>query len=194
MIALQLSEDRISFTERRRQIIDGLHALPSQIKKILELDGGIQQLATTVADNKSLLLMGRGYQYATCLEGALKIKEISYMHSEGILAGELKHGPLALIDENMPVIIIMTQDSLYPKVQSAFSQITARKAQPIVLCNENDEGISANAKTIRVPKTVDCLQGLLNIIPLQLLSYHLAVKNGCDVDFPRNLAKSVTVE
>ncbi|KAG6856944.1 glutamine--fructose-6-phosphate transaminase (isomerizing) [Tephrocybe sp. NHM501043] len=187
MIALQLSEDRISFTERRNQIIDGLHALPSQIKKILELDQAIQQLATTVSQNKSLLLMGRGYQHATCLEGALKIKEISYMHSEGILAGELKHGPLALIDENMPVIIIMTQDSLYPKVQSAFAQITARKAQPIVLCNEGDEGIPAGAKTIRVPKTIDCLQGLLNIIPLQLLSYHLAVKNGCDVDFPRNL-------
>lgn len=87
----------------------------------------------------------------------------------------------------MPVIIIMTQDSLYPKVQSAFAQITARKAQPIVLCNEGDEGIPKGAKTIRVPKTIDCLQGLLNIIPLQLLSYHLAVKNGCDVDFPRNL-------
>ena len=131
--------------------------------------------------------MGRGYQYATCLEGALKIKEISYMHSEGILAGELKHGPLALIDENMPVIIIMTQDSLYPKVQSAFAQITARKAQPIVVCNENDQDIPKGCKTIRLPKTVDCLQGLLNIIPLQLLSYHLAVKNGFDVDFPRNL-------
>jgi len=138
--------------------------------------------------------MGRGYQHATCLEGALKIKEISYMHSEGILAGELKHGPLALIDENMPVIIIMTRDSLYPKVQSAFAQITARKAQPIVVCNEDDEGIPNNVKTIRVPKTVDCLQGLLNIIPLQLLSYHLAIKNGFDVDFPRNLAKSVTTE
>lgn len=194
MIALQLSEDRISFTERRNQIIDGLHALPAQIKKVLEQDSYLEQLAMTVSANKSLLLMGRGYQHATCLEGALKIKEISYMHSEGILAGELKHGPLALIDENMPVIIIMTQDSLYPKVQSAFAQITARKAQPIVLCNEGDDGIPANAKTIRVPKTVDCLQGLLNIIPLQLLSYHLAVKNGCDVDFPRNLAKSVTVE
>jgi len=113
----------------------------------------------------------------------------------------------------MPVIIIMTQDSLYPKVQSAFAQITARKAQPIVICNEGDEGIPAGVKTVRVPKTVDCLQGLLNIIPLQILSYHLAVKNGCDVDFPRNLcvtflrfysvtcshdcisrAKSVTVE
>ncbi|KAJ2914440.1 hypothetical protein MD484_g5965, partial [Candolleomyces efflorescens] len=194
MIALQLSEDRISFTERRRQIIDGLHALPGQIKNILGLDAGFQQLANVVGDNKSLLLMGRGYQYATCLEGALKIKEISYMHSEGILAGELKHGPLALVDENMPVIIIMTQDSLYPKVQSAFAQITARKAQPVVLCNEGDNAIPANAKTIRVPKTVDCLQGLLNIIPLQLLSYHLAVRNGYDVDFPRNLAKSVTTE
>ncbi|EAU89635.1 L-glutamine D-fructose 6-phosphate amidotansferase [Coprinopsis cinerea okayama7 len=194
MIALQLSEDRISFTERRRQIIDALHDLPAMIKKVLELDASIQQLASTVSTRQSLLLMGRGYQYATCLEGALKIKEISYMHSEGILAGELKHGPLALIDENMPVIIIMTQDSLYPKVQSAFAQITARKAQPIVLCNEGDDGIPANAKTIRVPKTVDALQGLLNVIPLQLLSYHLAVMNGCDVDFPRNLAKSVTVE
>lgn len=109
------------------------------------------------------------------------------MHSEGILAGELKHGPLALVDENMPVIIIMTQDSLYPKVQSAFAQITARKARPVVLCNEGDQDISANSTTIRVPKTVDALQGLLNIIPLQLLSYHLAIKNGCDVDFPRNL-------
>ncbi|KAJ7735785.1 hypothetical protein B0H16DRAFT_128005 [Mycena metata] len=194
LIALQLSEDRISFSERRNQIIDGLHSLPGMIKTVLDQDSGLQQLAITIKDNKSLLLMGRGYQYATCLEGALKIKEISYMHSEGILAGELKHGPLALIDENMPVIIIMTQDSLYPKVQSAFAQITARKAQPIVLCNEGDEGIPAGAKTIRVPKTIDCLQGLLNIIPLQLLSYHLAVTNGCDVDFPRNLAKSVTVE
>jgi glucosamine--fructose-6-phosphate aminotransferase (isomerizing) len=194
MIALQLNEDRISFTERRNQIIDGLHALPAMIKAVLEQDKSLQQLGAEIFHNKSLLLMGRGYQYATCLEGALKIKEISYMHSEGILAGELKHGPLALIDENMPVIIIMTQDSLYPKVQSAFAQITARKAQPIVLCNEGDGSIPAGVKTIRVPKTVDCLQGLLNIIPLQLLSYHLAVKNGCDVDFPRNLAKSVTVE
>ncbi|KAH9976256.1 L-glutamine D-fructose 6-phosphate amidotransferase [Lactifluus volemus] len=185
MMALQLSEDRISFTERRNQIIAGLHALPGQIRTVLAGDKALKEMAEGVlAKSTSLLLMGRGYQYATCLEGALKIKEISYMHSEGILAGELKHGPLALIDENMPVIIVMTRDSLYPKVQSAFSQITARKAQPVVICNEGDEGISSNVETIRVPQTVDCLQGLLNIIPLQLLSYHLAINKGFDVDFP----------
>jgi glutamine---fructose-6-phosphate transaminase (isomerizing) len=188
MMALQLSEDSISLTERRNQIIQGLHSMPSLIKRVLESDKSFQDLASGVlATSRSLLLMGRGYQYATCLEGALKIKEISYMHSEGILAGELKHGPLALIDENMPVIIVMTQDSLYPKVQSAFAQITARKAKPIVICNEGDEGIAKDMQKIRVPKTVDCLQGLLNIIPLQLLSYHLAIKEGFDVDFPRNL-------
>jgi len=106
----------------------------------------------------------------------------------GILAGELKHGPLALIDENMPVIIVMTRDSLFAKVESAFAQITARKAAPVVICNDDDDSEFLNhVKTIRVPKTIDCLQGLLNIIPLQLLSYHLAIKNGFDVDFPRNL-------
>ncbi|EIW78655.1 L-glutamine D-fructose 6-phosphate amidotansferase [Coniophora puteana RWD-64-598 SS2] len=194
LMALQLSEDRISLSERRNSIIQGLYELPNQIKAVLDVDKSLRELAGSVlANQRSLLLMGRGYQHATCLEGALKIKEISYMHSEGILAGELKHGPLALIDENMPVIIIMTQDSLYPKVQSAFAQITARKAHPIVICNEGDTDVNAEY-FIRVPKTVDCLQGLLNIIPLQLLSYHLAVKNGFDVDFPRNLAKSVTTE
>ncbi|KIO26050.1 hypothetical protein M407DRAFT_74993 [Tulasnella calospora MUT 4182] len=188
MMALQLSEDRISLTERRNQIIDGLHELPSQINKVLASDKHLQELAkNTLINSKSLLIMGRGYQYATCLEGALKIKEISYTHSEGILAGELKHGPLALIDENMPVILVMTRDSLYPKVQSALSQVTARKGQPIIICNEDDASISKTAKTIRIPGTVDCLQGLLNIIPLQLLSYHLAILNGFDVDFPRNL-------
>lgn len=116
------------------------------------------------------------------------------MHSEGILAGELKHGPLALIDESMPVILIMTKDSLYPKVQTALMQVTSRKGQPIIICNDDDQDIAKEAKTIRVPRTVDCLQGLLTVVPLQLLSYHLATAAGVDVDFPRNLAKSVTVE
>ena len=195
MMAIQLSDDRLSMLTRRKEIIDGLRELPACIRKVLDLDLSLKNLARDVLfKEKSLLLMGRGYQHATCLEGALKIKEVSYMHSEGILAGELKHGPLALIDENMPVILIMTRDSLYPKVQSALQQVTARKGQPILICNEGDTNISDEFRTIRVPKVADCLQGIVNIIPLQLLSYHLACLHGVDVDFPRNLAKSVTVE
>ncbi|KDN40950.1 isomerising glucosamine-fructose-6-phosphate aminotransferase [Tilletiaria anomala UBC 951] len=195
MMAVQLSEDRISMADRRNAIIDGLHDLPGQIRNVLAQDKALQNLAyNTLSKERSLLIMGRGYQHATCLEGALKIKEVCYMHSEGILAGELKHGPLALIDESMPVILIMTKDSLYPKVHSALMQVTARKGQPIIICNDDDQDIGADAKTIRVPRTVDCLQGLLTVIPLQLLSYHLATAAGVNVDFPRNLAKSVTVE
>ncbi|KAJ1340761.1 glutamine-fructose-6-phosphate transaminase (isomerizing) [Batrachochytrium salamandrivorans] len=195
LMALQLSADRISLAARRKNIIDDLHELPRYIKETLALDDELRILAKdTLLKEKSLLIMGRGYQHATCLEGALKIKEVSYMHSEGILAGELKHGPLALIDENMPVILIMTKDSLYPKVQSALQQVTARRGQPIIICNTNDTSLSDEFRTIQVPQLVDCLQGIINIIPLQLLSYHLAVMHGVDVDFPRNLAKSVTVE
>ncbi|CAO1612585.1 unnamed protein product [Parajaminaea phylloscopi] len=195
MMAVQLSEDRISMTERRNAIIDGLHDLPEQIRSILSQDKALQTLAYgTLSKERSLLIMGRGYQHATCLEGALKIKEVCYMHSEGILAGELKHGPLALIDESMPVILVMTKDSLYPKVQTALMQVTSRKGQPIVICNDDDQDISKDAKAIRVPRTVDCLQGLLTVVPFQLLSYHIAVSRGVDVDFPRNLAKSVTTE
>ncbi|KAJ3159699.1 glutamine--fructose-6-phosphate transaminase (isomerizing) [Irineochytrium annulatum] len=196
MFALQLGEDRISMSERREHIINELYELPRYIKETLALDKELQTLARDVlSKEKSLLIMGRGYQNATCLEGALKIKEVSYMHSEGILAGELKHGPLALIDENMPVILIMTKDSLYPKVQSALQQVSARKGAPIIICNTDDANLSDGSyRTIRVPATVDCLQGIITIIPLQLLSYHLAVLHGIDVDFPRNLAKSVTVE
>ncbi|RIB08372.1 isomerising glucosamine-fructose-6-phosphate aminotransferase [Gigaspora rosea] len=195
MMAIQLSEDRTSMTQRRNDIIDELKKLPEYIKQVLSIDNELKQLAKNdLNKEKSLLIMGRGFQNATCLEGALKIKEVSYMHSEGILAGELKHGPLALIDSDMPVILIMTKDSLYPKVQSALQQVTARKGKPIIICNEGDDGIEVHYEKIRVPQTVDCLQGILTIIPLQLLSYHLAVLRGIDVDFPRNLAKSVTVE
>ncbi|WFD03483.1 glutamine--fructose-6-phosphate transaminase (isomerizing) [Malassezia obtusa] len=195
MMAVQLSEDRLSMTERRHEIIDGLHALPDQIRTVLKSDNVYQDLAyNELAKEKSLLIMGRGYQHATCLEGALKIKEVCYMHSEGILAGELKHGPLALIDESMAVILIMTKDSLYPKVQTALNQVVARNGRPIIICNDNDTNVSQDTRAIRVPQTVDCLQGLLTVLPLQLLSYHLATACGVDVDFPRNLAKSVTVE
>ena len=197
LMALQLSEDRISMSERRKEIIRALKDLPNQIKQVLDLDKELLSLAKNdLLKEKSLLLMGRGYQTATCLEGALKIKEVSYMHSEGILAGELKHGPLALVDENMPVLLVMTRDALFPKVMNALQQVTARKGRPIIICNPEDanESTYKNGRFIVVPKTSDCLQGILNVVPLQLLSYHLAVLIGVDVDCPRNLAKSVTVE
>lgn len=200
MFALSLSDDRVSKVERRKEIIQGLKYIPQQIKQVLNLEKRIKQLCENeLSGQKSLLLLGRGYQFASALEGALKIKEISYMHSEGVLAGELKHGVLALVDENLPIIAFGTRDSLFPKVVSSIEQVTARKGRPIIICNENDDVWAKKAKTINlvtleVPQTVDCLQGLLNIIPLQLTSYWLAVNNGIDVDFPRNLAKSVTVE
>ncbi|XP_069754641.1 glutamine--fructose-6-phosphate aminotransferase [isomerizing] 2-like isoform X2 [Narcine bancroftii] len=195
MFGLMMSEDRISMQKRREEIIDGLRSLPNLIKKVLSLDEKIQHLAQELFQQKSLLIMGRGHHYATCLEGALKIKEITYMHSEGILAGELKHGPLALIDKMMPSILIVMRDSCYTKCQNAMQQVAARQGRPIVLCAEKDEESMKFAyRSIEIPQTVDCLQGILTVIPLQLLSFHLAVLRGYDVDFPRNLAKSVTVE
>lgn len=200
MVALSLSDDRVSKIERRGDIMQGLKKIPQQIKEVLQLEGKIKQLCEKdLKDQKSLLLLGRGYQFASALEGALKIKEISYMHSEGVLAGELKHGVLALVDEDLPIIAFGTRDSLFPKVVSSIEQVTARKGHPIVICNKNDEvwekkAATTKMVTLEVPQTVDCLQGLLNIIPLQLISYWLAVNKGIDVDFPRNLAKSVTVE
>nr|XP_019949211.1 PREDICTED: glutamine--fructose-6-phosphate aminotransferase [isomerizing] 1-like [Paralichthys olivaceus] len=195
MFALLMCDDRISVQPRRREIIQGLRILPDLIKEVLSLDDEIQKLATELYQQKSVLIMGRGYHYATCLEGALKIKEITYMHSEGILAGELKHGPLALVDKLMPVIMIIMRDHTYVKCQNALQQVVARQGRPIVICDKDDyETIKNSSRTIKVPHCVDCLQGILSVIPLQLLSFHLAVLRGYDVDCPRNLAKSVTVE
>ncbi|KAM4579041.1 glutamine--fructose-6-phosphate aminotransferase [isomerizing] 1 isoform 1-T1 [Fundulus diaphanus] len=195
MFALLMCDDRISMQPRRREIIQGLRVLPDLIKEVLSLDDEIQKLATELYQQKSVLIMGRGYHYATCLEGALKIKEITYMHSEGILAGELKHGPLALVDKLMPVIMIIMRDHTYTKCQNALQQIVARQGRPIVICDKDDsESMKNSCRTIKVPHCVDCLQGILSVIPLQLLSFHLAVLRGYDVDCPRNLAKSVTVE
>uniref|UniRef100_A0A8C8HLJ5 glutamine--fructose-6-phosphate transaminase (isomerizing) n=1 Tax=Oncorhynchus tshawytscha TaxID=74940 RepID=A0A8C8HLJ5_ONCTS len=195
MFALLMCDDRISMQPRRREIIQGLRVLPDLIKEVLSLDDEIQRLAAELYQQKSVLIMGRGYHYATCLEGALKIKEITYMHSEGILAGELKHGPLALVDKLMPVIMIIMRDHTYTKCQNALQQVVARAGRPIVICDKDDyETAKSSSRTIKVPHCVDCLQGILSVIPLQLLSFHLAVLRGFDVDCPRNLAKSVTVE
>ncbi|GAA6076681.1 glutamine--fructose-6-phosphate aminotransferase [isomerizing] 2, partial [Tachysurus ichikawai] len=195
MFGLMMSEDRLSLQNRRQEIIEGLRRLPDMIKEVLAVDDEIKSIADELFEQRSLLVMGRGYNYATCLEGALKIKEITYMHSEGILAGELKHGPLALIDKNMPVIMVIMRDSCYTKCHNALQQVTARQGRPIILCCKDDaESQKMAYKTIELPHTVDCLQGILCVIPMQLMSFHLAVLRGYDVDCPRNLAKSVTVE
>ncbi|CAN8019624.1 unnamed protein product [Ixodes persulcatus] len=195
MFSLMMCEDRISMRPRRSEIIQGLHRLPDQIKEVLKLDDEVKQLAQHLYQQKSLLVMGRGYNHATCLEGALKIKELTYMHSEGILAGELKHGPLALVDKAMPVMMVLTRDPVFPKCMNALQQVTARDGRPIVICEKGDEETKKMSfKSLEVPHTVDCLQGVLTVIPLQLMSYHIAVLKGCNVDCPRNLAKSVTVE
>ncbi|KAI1292269.1 Glutamine--fructose-6-phosphate aminotransferase [isomerizing] 1 [Halotydeus destructor] len=195
MFALVMSEDRISLHPRRAEIIQGLKKLPDQIKEVLQLDDKVKAIAEELYTQKSLLVMGRGFNHATCLEGALKIKELTYMHSEGILAGELKHGPLALVDGEMPVLMIMTRDKVFPKCMNALQQVKAREGKPILICDKGDTETQKMAyRTLEVPHTVDCLQGILTVIPLQLLSFHLAVLRGCNVDCPRNLAKSVTVE
>lgn len=195
MFALVMCEDRISLQNRRNEIIRGLKVIHEQIREVLQIDDRVQQLAKEMYEQKSMLLMGRGYNYATCMEGALKIKELTYIHSEGIMAGELKHGPLALIDRSMPVIMILTRDPVYIKCMNALLQVIARDGRPIVICEKGDDETQALAsKTLEVPHTVDCLQGILTVIPMQLLSYHIAVLKGCNVDCPRNLAKSVTVE
>lgn len=195
MFGLCMSEDRISLQQRRQEIIQGLEHLDQQVRKVLQLDSEVQQLAQNLYKQKSLLIMGRGYNFATCLEGALKVKELTYMHSEGIMAGELKHGPLALIDDSMPVLMIIMRDPVYSKCMNALQQVTSREGRPILICEEGDtETQSYASHVLEIPRTVDCLQGVLTVIPMQLLSYHIAVMRGCNVDCPRNLAKSVTVE
>ncbi|XP_067673543.1 glutamine--fructose-6-phosphate aminotransferase [isomerizing] 2-like isoform X5 [Haliotis asinina] len=195
MFGLMMCEDRISMQQRRKEIIQGLKKLPDQIKEVLKMDEQIHNLAQELYQQKSLLVMGRGYNYATCLEGALKIKELTYMHSEGILAGELKHGPLALVDRAMPVIMVVTRDKVFSKCMNALQQVKARHGRPILICNRTDMETQKHAyKFLDVPHNVDCLQGILTVIPMQLLSFHIAVLRGYDVDCPRNLAKSVTTE
>lgn len=195
LLALQLGADSRHSQKRREEIIQELRRLPVYVREVLALEAQMKELAKQYQDARSLLLMGRGFQHATCLEAALKIKEISYMHSEGILAGELKHGPLALIDDQMPIIMVATKDTNFAKIQNAVHQVTARKGKPVIMCSKGDSTFDDRGFTlIRVPETVDCLQGIVNIVPLQLLSYHIALMRGFNVDQPRNLAKSVTVE
>merc|ERR1712179_655253 len=195
MFGLVMSEDRLSLQPRRREIIQALKELPEKIRKVLEVDAKVREIAKDLYQKRSLLIMGRGYNFATCLEGALKVKELTYMHSEGIQAGELKHGPLALVDSTVPILMILMRDHVFTKCMNALQQVTAREGKPILIIEEGDtETAKWSKNTLEVPHIVDALQGILTVIPLQLLSYHLAVLRDCNVDCPRNLAKSVTVE
>lgn len=197
LVALSLSEDSRSKHTRRDDIMQGLLKLPGCVKECLKMDAKLLELAQELKDEHSLLIFGRGFNYATALEGALKVKEVALVHSEGILAGEMKHGPLALVDKHMPIIVVCTNDGSYEKQQSVVQQLKARDGRLILIVSEDDtemEKTAPDAVILRVPKVEDCLQAVVNIVPLQLLSYHLTVLRGHNCDQPRNLAKSVTVE
>jgi glutamine---fructose-6-phosphate transaminase (isomerizing) len=178
-----------------RELITELVSIPDKIGKTLENNQKALELAKVFEKTKNALYLGRGYLFPVALEGALKLKEISYIHAEGYPAAEMKHGPIALIDENMPVVVVATRDDTYEKIVSNIQEIKARKGNVIAIVTEGDETIKRMADyVLEVPATIPALSGLIAVIPLQLLSYHMAVLRGCNVDQPRNLAKSVTVE
>ncbi|KAF1744058.1 hypothetical protein MXB_5633, partial [Myxobolus squamalis] len=193
--ACLLGSDRTSKSSRIAEIISGLAQLAEVVKECLKLSDQVKEIAKRYFTVKSCLLVGRGNHSATCLEGALKVKEIPYIHSEGILSGELKHGPLALVDANMLIITVVTDCRIFPKCINALQQILARQARPVIITDCFDKiDVEDSVDVLKIPHTIDCLQAIPAIIPLQLLSLYLAKLRGHDVDCPRNLAKSVTVE
>jgi len=173
-----------------------LEGIPKKVDNLLKsCQAQTLYIAEEFKDATNALYLGRGYNFPVALEGALKLKEISYIHAEGYPAAEMKHGPIALIDEHMPVVVIGTNIKNYEKIVTNIQEVKARKGVIIAIVNENDKEIKQLADyTIEIPVTSDLLSPLLSVIPLQLLSYYIALKRGCDVDQPRNLAKSVTVE
>ena len=178
-----------------QNIIHELQNLTTKAESILKQNDVIEKIAEKYMDSRNFLYLGRGYNFPVALEGALKLKEISYIHAEGYPAAEMKHGPIALIDNDMPVVFIAMKDSVYEKVLSNIEEVKARKGRILAIVNEDDNVIEKIVDhVIKIPKTIDMLQPVLSVIPLQLLAYHIAVKKGLNVDQPRNLAKSVTVE
>ncbi len=195
LISLLVSRKRQMSMEEGLEIVKELEKIPSKISQILTLNDEIEKIATEFKDAKNFLYLGRGYNFPVALEGALKLKEISYIHAEGYPAAEMKHGPIALIDENMPAVFIAPKDATYEKIISNIEEVKARKGKIIAIASENDRNIDQLVDySIKVPETIKMLTPILTVIPLQLLAYHIAVKKGLNVDQPRNLAKSVTVE
>lgn len=184
----------ISLTEYNRLMVE-LDQIPAKIESVLKLNDQIKEIAGIYKDHPNALYLGRGFEFPVALEGALKLKEISYIHAEGYPAAEMKHGPIALIDEEMPVIVMASDGPLYDKLVSNIQEVKARKGKIMAIVTEGDTQVKAIADhTIEIPHTTDILTPLISVIPLQLLSYHIAVMRNCNVDQPRNLAKSVTVE
>lgn len=196
MMALSIAKKRGTITDSYyRQLLTEMENIPAKIDRVLAQNAKIEYIAGEIKDSPNALYLGRGYNFPVALEGALKLKEISYIHAEGYPAAEMKHGPIALIDENMPVVVIANNKSAYEKIASNIQEVKARKGIVIAVVTEGDETISKIADyTIEIPDTEEPLTPLLSVIPLQLLSYHIAVMRDCNVDQPRNLAKSVTVE
>lgn len=196
LITLLISRQRRSISDEVAvQICRDLLDLPNKIQQILKSTENIEAIADEFKDANNFLYLGRGMNFPVALEGALKLKEISYIHAEGYPAAEMKHGPIALIDENMPVVVIAPKDNTYEKILSNIQEVKARKGKVIAIANDDDPQLSSLADhIIMVPHTIDMLSPIINVIPLQLLAYFIAVKRGCNVDQPRNLAKSVTVE
>ncbi|MDX5479898.1 MAG: glutamine--fructose-6-phosphate transaminase (isomerizing), partial [Cyclobacteriaceae bacterium] len=196
MMALKLGYQRGTLSENRyMQLLSELETIPSKVERALKLNDKVKAIAAEYKDARNFLYLGRGYNFPVALEGALKLKEISYIHAEGYPAAEMKHGPIALIDEEMPVVFIATKDSSYEKVVSNIQEVKARKGKIIAVVTEGDTTVKGMADhVIEIPETEEAFVPLLAVVPLQQLSYHIAVMRGCNVDQPRNLAKSVTVE
>ncbi len=196
MVALRLANRKGTITERKyKELLVELESIPHKVSEVLESNAKIIEIADQFKNAKNFLYLGRGYNFPVALEGALKLKEISYIHAEGYPAAEMKHGPIALIDEDMPVVVIATRDSSYDKIVSNIQEVKARHGIVIAIVTEGDVLIPQMADyTLEVPSTHETLMPLVSVVPLQLLSYHIAVMRGSNVDQPRNLAKSVTVE
>jgi glucosamine--fructose-6-phosphate aminotransferase (isomerizing) len=196
MIALKIAREKGTIDATRyMQLVGELHAVPEKVREVLKLNDEIQRLALKYKDAKDALYLGRGYNFAIALEGALKLKEISYIHAEGYPAAEMKHGPIALVDEQLPVVFVATRDSYHEKIVSNIQEIKARKGRVIAVISQGDTIIEDMAEDVmRIPEADELIAPILSVVPLQLLAYYIGVAKGLDVDKPRNLAKSVTVE
>jgi glutamine---fructose-6-phosphate transaminase (isomerizing) len=195
LLTLLLGRIRSISGTRGRELVNELSTIPEKVQQVLENHKQIKEIAEQFQHCNNMIYLGRGYNFPVALEGALKLKEISYIHAEGYPAAEMKHGPIALIDANMPVVFIATRDSVYDKIISNIEEVRARRGRVIAIATEGDQEITKLAEhVIYVPETMEIFNPMVNIIPLQLLAYYMAVFRKCDVDQPRNLAKSVTVE